>query len=64
MPTKKFMVAIAAKYHDIFKNLPEEPDERTRLFDAMIVALADVLESSNGRFLRGKFFAAIYHPET
>ena len=63
MPTKKFMVAIAAEMHRIFKNLPEEPDERTRLFDAMIVALADVLESSNERFLRDKFFAAIYHPK-
>ena len=56
------MVAIAAKYHDIFKNLPEELDERTRLFNVMIVALADVLESSNERFDRNQFFAAIYHP--
>ena len=64
MPTKKFMVTIAAKYHDIFKDMPAEPDERTRLFDAMIVALADVLESSNERFDRDRFFAAIYHPKT
>ena len=62
MPTKRFMVAITASMHRIFKNLPEESDDRTRLFDAMIVALADVLESSNERFDRNQFFAAIYHP--
>ena len=62
MPTKKFMVAIAAEMHRIFKNLPEEPDSEL-LFGAIVASLADVLESSNKRFNRAEFFAAIYNPK-